>query len=215
MIVSHRYVCARTASTRRPQSTVKPMTQRVRRLVVATLVTDRASTLLATACTLLIRTGTLPSVRGGSGWRELSHGPRSGAGAARGRRSSVSRGNAANASAGSSVRLSGMMTIPCNCVTSGSAVDWRRDRPALMTQVRPDREISDRRRLWVRGVSVPRRLGRQDSISPRRPFEVMAIGTIVGPNNFKEAKSPALGAMVSRAARARCAAADRGRRSSE
>ena len=33
---------------------------------------------------------------------------------------------------------------------------------------------------------------------PRRPFEVMALATIEGPNNFKDAKSPALGAIVSR-----------------
>jgi Membrane bound beta barrel domain (DUF5777) len=33
---------------------------------------------------------------------------------------------------------------------------------------------------------------------PRRPFEVMAIATIEGPDNFKDAKSPALGAIVSR-----------------
>ena len=32
----------------------------------------------------------------------------------------------------------------------------------------------------------------------RRPFEVVAIATIEGPNNFKDAKSPALGAIVSR-----------------
>src|SRR6266487_6345409 len=127
VIVSHRYVCARTARTRRPQTTVKPMTQRVRRLVVATVVTDRASTLSATACTLLIRAGTRPSVSGVTGWSDLSHGPRSGAGAASGRQSSVSRGNAANASADSSVRLSGIMTILCNSMTSGSAVDWRED----------------------------------------------------------------------------------------
>jgi hypothetical protein len=33
---------------------------------------------------------------------------------------------------------------------------------------------------------------------PGRPFEVVAIGSIEGPDNFKEAKSPALGAIVSR-----------------
>ena len=33
---------------------------------------------------------------------------------------------------------------------------------------------------------------------PGRPFEVVALGTIEGPDNFKEAKSPALGAIVSR-----------------
>jgi hypothetical protein len=33
---------------------------------------------------------------------------------------------------------------------------------------------------------------------PRRPFEVVAIATIEGPNNFKDAKSPSLGAIVSR-----------------
>jgi uncharacterized beta barrel domain-containing protein DUF5777 len=31
-----------------------------------------------------------------------------------------------------------------------------------------------------------------------RPFEVVALATIEGPNNFKDAKSPALGAIVSR-----------------
>jgi len=33
---------------------------------------------------------------------------------------------------------------------------------------------------------------------PRRPFEVMALATIEAPDNFKEAKSPALGVIVSR-----------------
>lgn len=33
---------------------------------------------------------------------------------------------------------------------------------------------------------------------PRRPFEIMALATIEAPENFKEAKSPALGAIVSR-----------------
>ncbi len=33
---------------------------------------------------------------------------------------------------------------------------------------------------------------------PGRPFEVMAIATIEGPDNFKDAKSPSLGAIVSR-----------------
>jgi hypothetical protein len=33
---------------------------------------------------------------------------------------------------------------------------------------------------------------------PRRPFEVMAIASIEAPNNFKDSKSPALGAIVSR-----------------
>ena len=33
---------------------------------------------------------------------------------------------------------------------------------------------------------------------PGRPFEVVALATIEGPNNFKDAKSPALGAIVSR-----------------
>jgi hypothetical protein len=33
---------------------------------------------------------------------------------------------------------------------------------------------------------------------PGRPFDVVALATIEGPNNFKDAKSPALGAIVSR-----------------
>jgi hypothetical protein len=36
---------------------------------------------------------------------------------------------------------------------------------------------------------------------PRRPFEVVAVASIESPNNFKEAKSPALGAIVSRRVR--------------
>lgn len=50
---------------------------------------------------------------------------------------------------------------------------------------------SDRTTEFFAGYGVLRQ-------GPRRPFEIVAIGTIEAGNNFKETKSPALGAIVSR-----------------